>query len=137
MGKLAVGTRRGQRPRFGCWLIALAACALPRRLAATSGGSANLPADTAVKPIQSKRQVLKSFPAGQHSDELSLEDCSQSARPGPTGGTVCVFALRLFREGKEVDRIGFFPPSCGPARPTSVTPKLGADRAATAWETSD
>ena len=48
-----------------------------------------------------------------------------------------MFAVRLFGGGKELDRVGLFPPSCGPASPTMATRKLGADRAAMAWETND
>jgi len=136
MANSEAGRGRGRRSALACVLCALAAGGLPRATGAAPDAATTAAAGTG-GATGAKRQVLRSFPAGPYTYELALEDCSASARPDLSGGSVCVFAVRLFRARSELDRVALFPPSCGPAGATTVTRRLGADRAAAAWATSD
>jgi hypothetical protein len=126
--------------RRGKFLVpALVACALsyplasPRRTAAAAGAIA------AATVAGSQRQVLRSFQAPPYTYELALESCAAPMRLAPpeARASACTFAVTLLDGTKVLDRATLAQPGCGPARPTTVSLTLGADRDAIAWNTSD
>jgi hypothetical protein len=83
------------------------------------------------------RQVLQSFPAAPYIYELSLDACPKPIT-NDTTGEVCTFGVRLLKGDKVVSTVRLDKRGCGPpARPTSISMELGADREAKAWWTDD